>query len=96
MGWPGDQALGDPIGKVKRRKSLYMGHLEGLLSLSGVSFPRILPRFLICKMRRTVFRTLAMPISIPLLVVLLSGKQQQPTPNDKTIKYSDPEGYPST
>lgn len=25
-----------------------------------------------------MFRTLAMPISIPLLVVLLSGKQQQP------------------
>lgn len=65
-GWPGDQALGDSTGKLKRKKSLYMDHLEGLLSLSGVFFPRILPWFLICKMRRTVFRTLAIPWQCPL------------------------------
>lgn len=39
IGWPGDQALGDTIGKLKIRKYMYMYLFERLLPLSRMLFP---------------------------------------------------------
>ena len=39
IGWPGDQALGDTIGKLNIRKDVYMHLFEGLLPFSGMFFP---------------------------------------------------------
>lgn len=54
IGWPGDQALGDTVGKSKIREDMYTHLFEELLPLSGMFFPSSSHDF--SSFRRTVFR----------------------------------------
>lgn len=54
IGWPGNQALGDTIGKLKIKKDMYMDFFERLLPLFGMFFPWFSHDF--SSFRRTMFR----------------------------------------